>query len=109
MNFGTIIKKIETEIQCIITDGNDVYGVYGFGSFFRHGRGNDIDILVVADSTSVVLTDLYDLVAASFKKISIEICIDIDMTFFTFEEFIEKPLIESNSLFLIYQKGAPHN
>ncbi|WP_418952319.1 nucleotidyltransferase domain-containing protein [Rahnella perminowiae] len=108
-NTGVTIERIETEIQCIITAGNDIYGIYGFGSFFRFGKGNDIDILVVSDAVSQNLLAIYNSVAEKLWELSAFLGIDIDFTFFTFEEFKKKPLLESDSLHVIYQKDSNKN
>ena len=108
-NTGVTIKRIETEIQFIITGEIDIYGVYGFGSFFRFGKGNDIDILVVANISALNLLAIYDFVAEKLGHLSASLGIDIDFTFFTFEEFKNKPLLESESLYIIYQRGSNKN
>jgi predicted nucleotidyltransferase len=44
---GDITKKIEREIQNIKQEVPEIHSVYGFGSFFRGGAFNDIDVLFV--------------------------------------------------------------
>jgi predicted nucleotidyltransferase len=100
MNSGHIIKKIKKEIQSITAELHDIYGVYGFGSFFRSDRYNDIDILIVASPVCEDTLSLFYLAKERLQEI--DQSIDIDITLLTYSEFLTKPLLEMDSLTEIY-------
>ena len=52
MSTGLTIKKMKTEIQNILSGHHNLFGVYGFGSFFRSTEYNDIDLLLVSKELS---------------------------------------------------------
>lgn len=80
--------------------------MYGFGSFFRGGGYNDIDILLVStlDATSPLST--YKSCRETLKKLSKKWNVEIDITFLTYGEYLQKPLREHDSLFEIWRLGT---
>ncbi|AWF80357.1 hypothetical protein BTJ40_05775 [Microbulbifer sp. A4B17] len=98
MNTGTIRKEIKTEIQLRLQGKSDIFGVFGFGSFFRSNNFNDIDILVVVDDRcDAPLKVFYD-VKNTLDKIGLEYDIPIDITYLSYTEYLRKPLLESDNL-----------
>jgi predicted nucleotidyltransferase len=88
------------EIQFITAELRDIYGVYGFGSFFRGDQYNDIDILIVASPICEDTLSLFYLAKERLQEI--DQSIDIDITLLTYSEFLAKPLLEMDSLTEIY-------
>lgn len=80
---------------------HDIYGIYGFGSFFRSPVFNDIDILVVAEPNVSSPLELYYQVKRSLQKVSKELNVEIDITFLLHSEFQGRPLIEMDTLYQI--------
>jgi predicted nucleotidyltransferase len=88
------------EIQFITATLRDIYGVYGFGSFFRGDQYNDIDILIVASPVCEDTLSLFYLAKERLQEI--DQSVDIDITLLTYSEFLTKPLLEMDSLTEIY-------
>jgi predicted nucleotidyltransferase len=100
---GTTIRKTVTAIQSALADLPDVYAVYGFGSYFRDERHNDIDLLVIA--CPGCLDSL-----ALFYEVRKRLYIlegPIDITLLTYGEFLGRPLMEHDSLTEIHKKPWP--
>jgi predicted nucleotidyltransferase len=91
---------MKTEIQSITAKLHDIYGVYGFGSFFRGDQYNDIDILIVASPVCEDTLSLFYLLKERLEEI--DKSIDIDIILLTYSEFLTKPLLEMDSLTEIY-------
>lgn len=92
---------MKTEIQSITAELHDIYGVYGFGSFFRSAaRYNDLDILIVASPVCEDTLSLFYLAKERLQEI--DKSIDIDITLLTYSEFLTQPLLEMDSLTEIY-------
>jgi predicted nucleotidyltransferase len=87
---------MKTEIQSITAELHDIYGVYGFGSFFRGNQYSDIDILIVASPICGDTLSLFYLVKERLQKI--DQSINIDITLLTYSEFLTRPLFEIDSL-----------
>ena len=100
MSFGNTIKQIKTEIQSITAKLHNIHGVYGFGSFFRSEHYNDVDILVVTSPDCKDTLSIFYLINKKLQRIDENL--EIDLTLLTYDEFIEKPLIEIDALTLIY-------
>lgn len=91
---------MKTEIRSITAELHDIYGVYGFGSFFQGELYNDIDVLIVA---SPVCRDTLSLFYSAKERLQkIDQSLDIDITLLTYSEFLAKPLLEIDSLTEIY-------
>lgn len=103
MNTGTIRRKIKTEIRSRLQDKQEIFGIFGFGSFFRCDSFNDVDVLVVVyDECEYPLKVFYDA-----KKVLDEIGslygVPIDITYLSYTEYSRKLLRESDSLVPICQ------
>lgn len=86
------------EIQSYLKEHRNLFGVFGFGSFFRDSHFNDIDLLVVVnDRAKQPLDDFYK-VKACLDSLSSKLGIPIDITFLNYTEYSRKPLLESNRL-----------
>ena len=96
-NTGLTIKKMKKEIQSILT-APEIYGVWGFGSFFREEPYRDIDILVVMNPWVKNALDEYYRSKQKLERLSNAIKVPIDMTFLTYSEYGERPLLEMNNL-----------
>ena len=94
---------IKTEIQRISIEVDSIEAVYGFGSFFRSIAYNDIDILLVFGKQCQDCLDVYYKFKSSIDLLSSKIGIKFDLTPLTQSEFISHPLIENNSLILLYK------
>ena len=94
------------ELQSITIELHDIYGAYGFGSFFRGEQYNDIDILIVASPECRDSLSLFYLVKDQLQKTDKNL--DIDLTLLTYSEFLTKPLFECNSLTEIYINPKYH-
>lgn len=92
-----------TEIRLALSAKNDLWGVYGFGSFFRGGEYNDIDILLVSTRDANSPLSTYKSCRETLKQLSKKWNVEIDITFLTYGEHIQKPLREHDSLFEIWR------
>lgn len=91
-------KKIETEIRSRLQDRSNLFGVFGFGSFFRSKNFNDVDLLVVVhDICESPLKEFYD-VKEILDEIGSKLGLQIDITYLSYTEYARKPLRESNYL-----------
>ena len=103
MNTGLTIKKIKTEIQSIFIKQPDIFGVYGFGSFFRSQEYKDIDLLLVSKNNSLSPLNTYYCAKPKLDELSKKIGVEIDITFLTYSEYLGKPLLEMDNLVTIYK------
>ncbi len=92
------------EIRSVLSEKNDLYGVFGFGSFFRNIEYNDIDLLLVSMPNALSPLCVYQDARKSLELVSRKINIDIDITFLTYSEHLGKPLLEHNRLVKIWEK-----
>lgn len=98
MSIGITRKEMMKEIRLSLGDRPNLFGVFGFGSFFRSNKFNDIDVLVVVkDSCGQPLDEFYG-VKFLLDKISKQFEISIDITFLSYTEYARKPLKESDTL-----------
>lgn len=98
MNTGTIRRKIKTEIWSRFQDKTEIFGVFGFGSFFRCDIFNDVDVLVIVnDDCEYPLKVFYD-VKKALDEIGLIFGVPIDITYLSYTEYSRKPLRESDSL-----------
>ena len=89
-----MIKEIRLRLQ----ERRNLFGVFGFGSFFRSDSYNDIDILVVVnDSCNLPLQEFYT-VKSLLSEIEAEYNILIDITYLSYTEYGRKHLLESDFL-----------
>ncbi len=98
MNTGTIRRKIKTEIRSRLQNRLEIFGIFGFGSFFRCDNFNDVDVLVVVnDDCEYPLKFFYD-VKNVLDEIGLIFGVPIDITYLSYTEYSRKPLRESDSL-----------
>lgn len=93
------------EIQYTLLKHHDLYGVFGFGSFFRSDEYNDIDILLVSMPDANSPLDTYLEAKRSLDMLSNKIEVQIDITFLTYSEFLSKPLLEHDNLYEVLCKN----
>ena len=106
MSTGLTIKKMKTEIQNILSGHHNLFGVYGFGSFFRSTEYNDIDLLLVSKELSSSPLEDYYAAKRGLDLLSERIGVEIDITFLTYAEFLRKPLMEMDTLAVIIENDA---
>lgn len=98
MNTGTIRRKIKTEIRSRLQDRSEIFGIFGFGSFFRCDSFNDVDVLIVVyDDCECPLKVFYD-VKNILDEIGLMFAVPIDITYLSYTEYSRKPLRESDNL-----------
>lgn len=98
MNIGTIRKEMKTAIRLRLQGKPEIFGVFGFGSFFRCDSFNDVDVLVVVDDhCDYPLKVFYD-VKNILDEIGLKYRIPIDITYLSYGEYSRKPLRESDNL-----------
>lgn len=102
VSFGLTIEKIRTEIQLITSSRRDLEAVFGFGSFFRAEQYNDIDLLAVAVPQCESGLQTYYEVNTALINVGIRLRVRFDITFLTYNEFLEGPLLEMHSLTPLY-------
>ena len=92
-------------IRSTIISLPDVYGVYGFGSFFRSEIFNDVDLLIVlSDSCDDLLKAFYS-VRHALEQLSSQLSLKFDLTFLTQRECLERPLREMDLLVPILERA----
>lgn len=105
MNIGTIRKEIKAAIQLHLQGKPEIFGVFGFGSFFRCDFFNDLDLLVVVeDHCDHPLKVFYD-VKNILDGIGLKHSIPVDITYLSYSEYSRKPLRESDNLVPIIEKA----
>jgi predicted nucleotidyltransferase len=93
-------------IRSTVTAQLDIWAVFGFGSFYRGQPFNDIDLLVVASPCCSTYLEAYYEVRKSFAAALQWLEAPIDITFLTYSEFGEAPLLEMDHLKPIYVRRA---
>lgn len=91
------------EIRTTLLGQSNLCCVHGFGSFFRGTAYDDIDILLVSKASSLSPLDDYYAAKSVLESLSEKICIEIDITFLTYSEFLDKPLLEMDRLTTIIE------
>ncbi len=92
------------EIQYIFTEQPEIFGVFGFGSFFRREKYNDIDLLLVSKENCLSPLNTFYWAKTKLDKLAETICVEIDITFLTYSEYLRKPLLEAENLATLYKK-----
>jgi len=95
---------MKREILSTITKPDELYAIFGFGSFFRNELYRDVDILIVLMASQAYLVPTYDNIRESVQRLSKKSGIIFDITVLTIEEFRERPLREMDSLVTIYER-----
>lgn len=93
-----------TEIRSALSETSDLYGVFGFGSFFRSTEYNDIDLVLVSMPNAQSPLRVYQDARQSLKVLALKLNVEFDVTFLTFSEHQAKPLLEHNMLVEIWRK-----
>lgn len=101
MTFGTITRRIRTEIQFILDECSGLKSVWGFGSYFRGGAFNDVDLLAVVDCDRVELLAITRQVQKRFLELERELGMELHLLVLTSEEFLERPLRDMHQLNLL--------
>lgn len=91
-------------IRSSLSEKSDLFGVFGFGSFFRGSEYNDIDLLLVSTPDARYPLRVYQNARLSLKELSLKYRVEFDITFLTYSEHQAKPLREHQSLVEIWQK-----
>ncbi|WP_437974763.1 hypothetical protein WMF11_41760 [Sorangium sp. So ce295] len=97
---GITTNSIKKEIQSIRSElkNIDVVNVFGFGSFFRADRSEDVDLLLVLDNQVADPGARYASLAVIFRTLGDKIGVTIDLTVLLESEFEQKLLNEHDSL-----------
>jgi predicted nucleotidyltransferase len=99
MSTGRITNEMTKAIQLIITaEQRDVLAAFGFGSHFRGEPYNDVDILVVLKPGSGPLLPTYYALKSKLELLGQRLGVTMDLTVLTWEEFVDKPLRDMDSL-----------
>ena len=98
MNTGTIRKEIKTAIRSRLQGKSEIFGIFGFGSFFRCDRFNDVDVLVVVDDHCEHPLNVFYDVKNILDEVGLNYGIPIDITYLSYTEHSRKPLRESDYL-----------
>ena len=104
MNIGTIRKEIKTAIQLRLQGKSEIFGVFGFGSFFRCDCFNDVDVLVVVDNHCDYPLKVFYEVKNILDDIGLKYGVPVDITYLSYSEYSRKPLRESDNLVTIIEK-----
>lgn len=104
MSIGNIRKKITKEIKLCLKDTSEIYGAYGFGSFFRSRTFNDVDILIVIYDEFASSLELFYDIKSKLEKVGFSYSLVIDITYLSHTEHSRKPLRESGSLTKIFSR-----
>jgi predicted nucleotidyltransferase len=104
-NIGPIASAIRTAIRSITSVEKELEAVYGFGSFFKGKRFNDIDLLAVAVSdNSMPLSTFYKL-SSALKSVEVLAKAPVHITLLTSAEYLSRPLRDMNELKPLWRKG----
>lgn len=92
---------MKREIRSSITEIQGLREVYGFGSFFRGEKFNDIDILGVAENNPKILVSCYYQLRNCLRPVEIAYRVEIDLTLLMLSEFLAEPLRDMRDIVLI--------
>ena len=87
----------------ITAEKRDVLAVFGFGSHFRGGPYNNVDILVVLKPDCGPLLPTYYDLKSEMERIGRCLGVTMDLTVLTWEEFADKPFRDMDSLVDIFR------
>ncbi|KWV90881.1 hypothetical protein AUC45_05935 [Erythrobacter sp. YT30] len=88
-------------IQYILDQCPSLQSVWGFGSYFRGGLFNDIDILAVVDGDRAGLVKRIHQIRECFMGLDREFGLKFNLLILTIEEFSERPLRDMDQLVLL--------
>jgi predicted nucleotidyltransferase len=103
MTTGITISEMIKEIQSTVTRRDELHSLFGFGSFFRGESHSDIDVLVVLRGNFPNILAAYYKIKENLKSLGGRLDMTFDITALTFEEFLERPLLEMDYLVPIYR------
>lgn len=86
------------EIRLSLQNRPNLFGVFGFGSFFRSHVYNDIDILIVVNDDCKLPLEEFYVVKSVLDDIEKKYNVVIDITYLSYTEYSRKPLLESDFL-----------
>lgn len=89
-------------IRCTISRRVNVTSAFGFGSFFREEQYDDVDVLLVVDTSIDNLLQITKVLRSDFQSLGISLGIKFDLKIFTSSEFLGGPLRDMASLYSIY-------
>ena len=98
---GRITRKIRMEIRSIIDECASIEEVWGFGSYFRGGCFNDVDILVIIDCERDRLMAMVRHLRERFLELGRELGLKLGLLILTPKEFAERPLRDMDQLILL--------
>lgn len=82
----------------------DVDAAYGFGSFFRNEKFNDIDLLVVATKDCKDGLATYYAIRRRLQALASRLKFKLHLTFLTAKEFKSRPLLEMDHLVALWRR-----
>lgn len=94
-----------TVIQSLPIAQLGIKRVYGFGSFFRREKFCDVDLAVVVQPAVAASVSCYYAMKNEFDRAASNLCVPIDLTILTEEEFKERPLRDMHELILLHEAG----
>lgn len=106
MNTGPTRSQIEIQLAELFEGLAGIQAAYGFGSFFRHKSYSDIDIVVVFSADCIETLPVFNAALKRTEALGQTIGVRFDVTPLTEREFKRKPLLESDSLVPLYQRGV---
>lgn len=98
MPSGPTIRRIRTEIRSTLEGRDRIRSVWGFGSFFRQEKFEDIDVLVVVTSFGEQLLSDSKAIRADLFELETRVRIRIDPLVLTASEFESRPLRDMHEL-----------
>jgi predicted nucleotidyltransferase len=98
MPSGPTIRKIRTEIRSTLSCHDSIQSIWGFGSFFRQEKFDDIDILVVVTGSGEQLLSDSKAIRADLLAVENRIGTPIDPLILTLNEFKSRPLRDMDEL-----------
>jgi predicted nucleotidyltransferase len=96
------IAEMRMAIQSLPIGQLGVKRIYGFGSFFRSGEFSDVDLVVIVWPVVATSVGSYYLLKNEFERVGRDLCVPIDLTVLTEEEFETRPLRDMHELILLH-------
>jgi len=100
---GITISEMKKEILSTVTRQGDLHSVFGFGSYFRGESYNDVDVLIVLTGRAISILAAYYNTKKKLEILGSRLGMIFDITALTYEEFLERPLLEMDNLVPIYR------
>lgn len=80
--------------------------VYGFGSFFRGGKFNDIDLVAITTPSNRDTLSTYYALADAIAKVSENLRVKFHLTMLTPDELLQSPFRDMHEMQLLTEKSA---